>query len=143
YCSTFDSTTEGNIGPICDAVMQELDIPYTIICPALPINGRTVKEGCLFVNGIPLHKSPMKDHPLTPMWDCNLENLMNAQSQFPSYKLPSFPKEKELDKLKYIKEIENEQSKFYLIPDHALDEDANKIVCSFGKLKLITGGSGL
>ena len=47
YCSTFDSTPEGNIGPICDAVMEFLEVPYTILCPALPVNGRTVKEGCL------------------------------------------------------------------------------------------------
>src|SRR5690606_26620449 len=48
YCSTFDSTPEGNIGPICDAVMEFLEAPYTILCPALPVNGRTVKNGCLY-----------------------------------------------------------------------------------------------
>ena len=67
YCSTFDSTKEGNIGPILDAALETFDIPYTLVCPSLPVNGRTVKEGSLFVNGIPLHESHMKNHPLTPM----------------------------------------------------------------------------
>src|SRR5690606_37519560 len=87
YCSTFDSTPEGNIGPICDAVMEFLEAPYTILCPALPVNGRTVKDGCLYVHGVPLHESSMKDHPLTPMWDYDLTRLMEPQSKFPSFKV--------------------------------------------------------
>ena len=49
YCSTFDSTPEGNIGPVADAVMEELGIPYTLLCPSLPVNGRTVRDGALYV----------------------------------------------------------------------------------------------
>ena len=67
YCSTFDSTPKGNIGPVADALMDLLDVPCTILCPALPVNGRTVENGNLMVNGIPLHESHMKNHPLTPM----------------------------------------------------------------------------
>src|SRR5699024_1516619 len=143
YCSTFDSTPEGNIGPICDAAMKELNVPYTIVCPALPINGRTVKEGCLYVNEVPLHKSPMKDHPLTPMWDYDLEILMNAQSKFSSYKLSNFSNEKEINKFIDMKEKSKVQSKFYLIHDHEIDKDAQKIVSFYGKLKLIEEGSGI
>ena len=54
YCSTFDSTREGNIGPVMDAALSELGEKYTILCPALPVNGRTVKNGRLFVGGVPL-----------------------------------------------------------------------------------------
>ena len=67
YCSTFDSTPAGNIGPVSDALIELMKVPYTVLCPALPVNGRTVEAGRLMVNGIPLHESSMKDHPLTPM----------------------------------------------------------------------------
>ncbi len=73
YCSTFDSTPEGNIGPVADALMELTGAPCTILCPALPVNGRTVEDGKLMVNGVPLHESPMKNHPLTPMWDCRIK----------------------------------------------------------------------
>jgi 3-dehydrotetronate 4-kinase len=141
YCSTFDSTPEGNIGPICDAVMEELDVPYTILCPALPVNGRIVKEGCLYVNGVPLHKSPMKDHPLTPMWDCDLVHLMDAQSKFPSVKMSGALYKEEVNDR--ISRIIAEHSHFYIIPDYETEEDAEKLVQLFGELKLITGGSSL
>lgn len=143
YCSTFDSTPEGNIGPICDAVMEELDVPYTILCPALPVNGRTVQEGHLYVHGVPLHESPMKDHPLTPMWDSDLVELMNAQSNYPSVKLPNTHRNKNVDE--FIENISNEidADHFYIVPDYEKTEDAQKLVQSFGGLKLLTGGSGL
>ncbi|QKY70048.1 3-oxo-tetronate kinase [Lentibacillus sp. CBA3610] len=143
YCSTFDSTPEGNIGPICDAVMEELDVPHTILCPALPVNGRTVKEGHLYVKGIPLHESPMKDHPHTPMWDSDLVRLMDAQSNYPSVKLPNSHREEDTDE--FIENVSNEidAERFYIIPDYEKEEDAEKLVRSFGDLKLITGGSGL
>lgn len=67
YCSTFDSTPNGNIGPVADALLEEFNEPFTVLCPSLPINGRTVKGGHLLVDGIPLHEGPMKYHPLTPM----------------------------------------------------------------------------
>jgi 3-dehydrotetronate 4-kinase len=141
YCSTFDSTPEGNIGPICDAVMEMLEVPYTILCPALPVNGRIVKDGCLYVNGVPLHKSPMKDHPLTPMWDCDLVRLMDAQSNFPSVKMSDALYKEEVNE--QIAKLQSRQHHFYVIPDYETEEDAEKLVQFFGELKLITGGSGL
>ena len=82
YCSTFDSTPAGNIGPIADAAMEFTGSPYTLLCPSLPVNGRTVAAGHLYVNGVPLDQSPMKDHPLTPMWDSFLPALMEPQSRW-------------------------------------------------------------
>ncbi|WP_218970447.1 3-oxo-tetronate kinase [Cytobacillus gottheilii] len=143
YCSTFDSTPEGNIGPINDAVMEEIGVPYTIICPALPVNGRIVKDGCLYVHGVPLHESSMKDHPLTPMWDYDLVQLMEPQSNFKSVKLPNdLTKEDTAEFIKKIK-TENNSTPFYLIPDYEDEGDAEKIVELFGDLPLLTGGSGL
>ena len=69
YCSTFDSTDEGNIGPVAAALLEFAGSSFTLACPAFPANGRTVYKGHLFVNGVPLHESSMRDHPLTPMRD--------------------------------------------------------------------------
>ncbi|MBL8290845.1 MAG: four-carbon acid sugar kinase family protein, partial [Bryobacterales bacterium] len=63
YCSTFDSTPEGNIGPVIDELLNALDASYTVAVPALPVNGRTQYLGHLFVNGVLLNESPMRHHP--------------------------------------------------------------------------------
>jgi uncharacterized protein YgbK (DUF1537 family) len=79
YCSTFDSTDAGNIGPVAEALLEALGAPFAIACPAFPENGRTVFNGHLFVNGVLLSESPMKDHPLTPMRDANLVRVLQRQ----------------------------------------------------------------
>jgi uncharacterized protein YgbK (DUF1537 family) len=79
YCSTFDSTAEGNIGPVAEALMADLGAEQTIYCPAFPENGRSVYMGNLFVGRQLLAESPMKDHPLTPMRDSNLVRLIEPQ----------------------------------------------------------------
>ncbi len=71
YCSTFDSTEAGNIGPVTEALMQALEIDFTIACPAFPGTGSTIFRGHLFVGDQLLSDSPMRDHPLTPMTDSN------------------------------------------------------------------------
>lgn len=81
YCSTFDSTPRGNIGPVTDALMQALGADFTISTPAFPDNGRTVFKGHLFVGDVLLSESGMRDHPLTPMTDANLVRVLQAQSQ--------------------------------------------------------------
>src|SRR6218665_2843892 len=81
YCSTFDSTDEGNIGPVTDALLELLDVPLTLACPAFPANGRTLYPGHLFVGDLLLSDSPMKDHPLTPMRDANLVRVLQRQSK--------------------------------------------------------------
>jgi len=79
YCSTFDSTEQGNIGPVAEALMARLGTDQTIYCPAFPENGRSIFMGYLFVGQQPLGESPMKDHPLTPMRDSNLMRLLTPQ----------------------------------------------------------------
>lgn len=81
YCSTFDSTAEGNIGPVADALMAALGTDITVICPALPVNGRSVYLGHLFVGQDLLQDSGMRDHPITPMRDSSLIRLMEGQAQ--------------------------------------------------------------
>tara|TARA_R100000935_G_scaffold58902_1_gene99355 strand:+ start:10501 stop:11763 length:1263 start_codon:yes stop_codon:yes gene_type:complete len=81
YCSTFDSTSKGNIGPVADALLDALDQKITVICPALPVNGRTVFMGHLFVGDELLQNSGMRHHPITPMTDSSLIRLMEMQAR--------------------------------------------------------------
>ncbi len=78
-CSTFDSTPDGNIGPVMEALMDELGCGFSIVTPAFPDNGRTVFKGHLFVGDVLLSDSGMRDHPLTPMTDSNLVRVLQAQ----------------------------------------------------------------
>lgn len=79
YCSTFDSTDKGNIGPVAEALMAKLGSGFTIACPAFPANHRTIYKGYLFVGDQLLSESGMRNHPLTPMTDANLVRVLQAQ----------------------------------------------------------------
>ena len=81
YCSTFDSTDNGNIGPVADALMAALETEFTIFCPAYPANDRTVFKGYLFAGDVLLNESGMQDHPLTPMTDPNLVRVLQRQTK--------------------------------------------------------------
>ncbi|KQW37853.1 3-oxo-tetronate kinase [Rhizobacter sp. Root404] len=81
YCSTFDSTPAGNIGPVTEALLDALGAPFTIACPAFPENGRTIFRGHLFVGDELLSDSGMRHHPLTPMTDANLVRVLQSQSR--------------------------------------------------------------
>ncbi len=81
YCSTFDSTARGNIGPVTEALMDALNTDFTIATPAFPDNKRTVFKGYLFVGDVLLSESGMQNHPLTPMTDANLVRVMQAQTR--------------------------------------------------------------
>jgi 3-dehydrotetronate 4-kinase len=80
YCSTFDSTPRGNIGPVADALLAALGERMTVVCPAFPENDRTVYWGHLFVGGVPLAESGMRHHPVTPMTDSDLSRLLRPQT---------------------------------------------------------------
>src|SRR3954468_24247477 len=81
YCSTFDSTPRGNIGPVAEALMDALGADFTIACPAFPANQRTIYKGYLFVGDVLLNESGMRDHPLTPMTDANLVRVLQPQTR--------------------------------------------------------------
>ena len=81
-CSTFDSTDRGNIGPVMDALRAaESDPGVVLVNSAFPETGRTLYLGNLFVGGVPLNESPLKDHPLNPMHDANLVRVLGRQSR--------------------------------------------------------------
>lgn len=144
YCSTFDSRKEGNIGPIIDRVLETYRIPYTIVAPALPVNGRIVKDGHLIVNGVPLHETHMKDHPLTPMWASDLAELLRPQGKYTSLKITQNMLQLSKEEiLQIVEDFGQDKEHFYVIPDYSEDHHAQKIVEVFGDLPFLTGGSGL
>ncbi|WP_022940323.1 3-oxo-tetronate kinase [Psychromonas hadalis] len=143
YCSTFDSTADGNIGPVTDALLAELGENFTIICPALPVNGRTVYNGHLFVFSDLLSDSGMRNHPVTPMKDSNLMRLMDAQSKgtsglvnYNTIELGTTAISARFDELKT-------QGHRYAIVDAFNTAHLVKLAEAVKSLKLITGGSGL
>jgi len=81
YCSTFDSTDEGNIGPVADALVAALSCGFALACPAFPANARSVYQGYLFVGATLLNESGMEHHPLTPMTDANLMRVLSRQTE--------------------------------------------------------------
>lgn len=86
-CSTFDSTDEGNIGPVMDVLCERARAPWTLVTPAFPETGRTVYKGHLFVADVPLNESPLKHHPLNPMHDANLVRVLSKQTAHPVFNL--------------------------------------------------------
>jgi uncharacterized protein YgbK (DUF1537 family) len=88
YCSTFDSTDEGNIGPVLDAFRDRLGVDRAIVVPAFPANGRTVRDGRLFVGDDLLEDSSMRHHPLTPMTRSRLRDLLAPQTPTPVTEVP-------------------------------------------------------
>jgi 3-dehydrotetronate 4-kinase len=78
-CSTFDSTDQGNIGPVTEALMQSLGSEFAIACPAFPENKRTIFKGYLFAGEVLLNEGGMQNHPLTPMTDPNLVRVLQRQ----------------------------------------------------------------
>ena len=144
YCSTFDSTDKGNIGPVTDSLMELMDEPYTVLCPALPVNGRTVKDGILYVNGIPLGESHMRFHPLNPMTESKIENIMSRQSRYPCGTVDSRLLDSGKDKVKaYILQAAEAAGHATAVPDYFSTEQGARLAEYFADLRLLTGGSGL
>ncbi len=141
YCSTFDSTRAGNIGPVTDALMTALGTKFTVAVPALPVNGRTQYLGHLFVNGEPLSESPMRNHPLNPMTDSNLVRHLQAQTHRKVGLVP-LPMVRRRDVASECKRLEATGVEIALI-DAAGDEDLAAIAEACVDMPLLTGGSGL
>ena len=144
YCSTFDSTDRGNIGPVTDRLMELMEQPYTVLCPALPVNGRTVKGGVLYVNGVPLGESHMRFHPVNPMTESKVEKIMARQSRYPCITVDSglLALGKEAVKA-YINRAAAGASHITAVVDYDRTEQGARLAEYFDELRLLTGGSGL
>lgn len=143
YCSTFDSTAQGNIGPVAEALMRAIDTQQTLYCPAFPENGRSIFMGHLFVGEQPLDESPMKDHPLTPMRDSSLIRLLEPQVTKPVGLASRLIVAKGVQALKArLKELEK-GGYSHVIVDAVANDDLDVIAEAARDFPLITGGSAL
>jgi 3-dehydrotetronate 4-kinase len=143
YCSTFDSTDKGNIGPVADALLDALKNDFTIACPAFPENGRTVFRGNLFVGDMLLNESGMENHPLTPMTDPNLVRTLQRQTQSTVGLIRYDTIAKGADAVRArIEELKNARIRF-AIADALSDADLHVLGDACQQLPLITGGSGI
>ena len=143
YCSTFDSTAKGNIGPVTEALMQALDTGFTIACPAFPANGRTIYQGYLFVGDVPLHESGMRDHPLTPMTDANLVRVLQQQVRGKVGLTPQRVVEQGSAAIGERFAFLQEAGCNMTIVDAVSERDLHAIGAACAALPLVTGGSGL
>lgn len=143
YCSTFDSTSQGNIGPVTDALMNALETNLTVICPSLPVNGRTVKNGILLVNGTPLAETGMRHHPVTPMTDSNLITLMEMQAKGKADLVELETVQAGSDAVKKRLSDLRDNSIRYTVLDATTDKDLDVLADALDDIPLLTGGSGL
>ena len=143
YCSTFDSTADGNIGPVADALADALDAHQIIVCPAFPGAGRSVYQGYLFVNDLLLNESGMENHPLTPMRDASLRRLLQAQSRFDVGLVASDAVFAGVEAIAAALEAQHQAGKRMVVVDAIRDEDLMHIGKAAASLPLITGGSGI
>ena len=143
YCSTFDSTAHGNIGPVADALLHALASDFALVCPAFPANGRTVYMGTLFVGEVPLAESSMRDHPLTPMRDSSLIRLMEAQSRHRAGLIPLAAVRAGPAAIRSRIQALKEQGVRYGVVDALTEEDLRAIGAACPAHVLVTGGSGV
>ena len=143
YCSTFDSTPRGNIGPVADALLDDLGTDLTIACPAFPTNGRTVYKGHLFVGDGLLENSGMRNHPLTPMRDSNLVAVLGAQTSRPVGLVGHETVREGAGAIRRALDRLREAGTRHAVVDAIADGDLMAIGESCVGLPLVTGGSGV
>lgn len=143
YCSTFDSTDAGNIGPVAEALQDLTGTPVTIACPSFPAAGRTVYKGHLFVGDRLLSESPLKDHPLTPMRDPDLVRVLQRQCGRPVGLVQADIISRGPEALKAAFAEQYAAGKRILIVDALTDADLRVIGKACAGMRLVTGGSGV
>lgn len=140
YCSTFDSTDQGNIGPVLDAVVGMTGVDRTIVVPAFPANGRTVREGNLFVHGTLLEHSSMRHHPLTPMTRSRLRDILAPQTDAALTEI-------DLDTVRAgadtLRGAIDDAPPSYLIIDAESEDDLAVIAAASRHLPVLSGGAAL
>ena len=143
YCSTFDSTDEGNIGPVADALVLALGCGFALACPAFPANARSVYQGHLFVGTTLLNESGMENHPLTPMRDANLVRVLSRQTDGRVGLVPFATVAKGGTAIRQAMLGLKEAGHRYAIVDAVTDADLFAIGEAAASHALITGGSGV
>lgn len=143
YCSTFDSTDSGNIGPVAEALMGLTGADVTIACPSFPAAGRTTYKGHLFVGDALLSDSPLKDHPLNPMQDANLVRVLGRQTALPVGLVDIATIRKGATAVREAMTAQRADGRRILIVDTLEDADLLTIGAACADMRLVTGGSGI
>lgn len=143
YCSTFDSTPNGNIGPVAEALMDELGVSQTVFCPAFPQAGRTVYQGHLFVGNRLLHESGMEHHPGNPMTDANLMRVLGAQAKGTVGHLPATLYSQGPGRVKEELSMLHKAGASLVVADACDDTHLTTLAQAVADLPLLTGGSAL
>lgn len=143
YCSTFDSTDAGNIGPVAEALLDALGADFSIACPAFPTNQRTIYQGYLFVGDVLLSESSMRHHPLTPMTDPLLVRVLQRQTKGRVGLIPLSEVMAGADAVRNVIDRLRADGVRLAIVDALTDEHLVTIGTACSGLKLLTGGSGL
>jgi uncharacterized protein YgbK (DUF1537 family) len=143
YCSTFDSTPQGNIGPVLDALAEALDARAVVVCPAFPETGRTVYQGHLFVNDRLLSESGMERHPLTPMSDPDIRRVLAPQTVRPVRHVPQAVVAAGPDAIRAALDAAADAGACHVVVDASCKNDLIAIGQATATDALISGGSGI
>ncbi len=143
YCSTFDSTPEGNIGCSLDAGLEAMGQEATIVTPALPVNGRTTYNGYHFVNGVLLSESPLRHHPLNPMTDANLVRWLQQQTERKVELVRFDDVRRGPECARSVMDSLAAQGANYLVTDAVEQRDLATIAQATHDWPFISGGSGI
>lgn len=143
YCSTFDSTPEGNIGPVAEALAERLDARKVIVCPAFPGAGRTLYQGHLFVQDRLLSESGMENHPLTPMTDPDIRRWLGLQAKGSVGHVSYRDVANGAETIATALDREGEAGHRLVVVDALTDQDLMAIGAAAHDIPLLTGGSGI
>jgi uncharacterized protein YgbK (DUF1537 family) len=143
YCSTFDSTDSGNIGPVAEALLEALGDGLTIFCPAFPENGRTVYQGHLFVRDRLLSESGMENHPLNPMRDSDLVRILGRQTHTKPQLLSWHQIHRGEAAIRAAIAARRSEGTRLIVTDALSNGDLMALGEATADLRLVTGGSGL
>ncbi len=143
YCSTFDSTPEGNIGPVAEALAHQLSVMGVAVCPAFPDNGRTIYKGHLFVGDRLLNESGMQHHPLNPMTDSDLRRWLSLQCHDPVGLLDWPVVRQGAGAIRKALASKAQKGERLVIIDALTNDDLLSIGSACAEVKLLTGGSGI
>ncbi|WP_417725995.1 3-oxo-tetronate kinase [Roseovarius sp.] len=143
YCSTFDSTPEGNIGPVAEALADALGARQVIVCPAFPGAGRTVYQGHLFVNDRLLSESGMQHHPLTPMSDPDIRRWLAVQSRGSVGHIGAQIVRQGAQAITEALTAQDVCGHRLIVTDAVSEDDLMALGRAAADLPLVTGGSGI
>lgn len=143
YCSTFDSTPEGNIGPVAEALLDLLGDETAVVCPAFPGAGRRIFMGHLFVGDRLLSETGMRHHPLTPMSDPDIRRWLSLQTAGEVGGVPLDTVRSGVDATRAAFAAEAKAGRRLVVTDAVADEDLLTIGAAAADHKLVTGGSGI